>query len=115
VIGPLVGKRAYWNSNTIIYSLEKPGNYPGLISRLVAPINNGKLTIVTSSITLTEVLTHPIKAGDTLLEGVYRKFISHPSSFRSCRWTHAYRKGRPCFVPVSVFVGRILSMLMIVR
>ncbi len=80
VKNPLVGKRIYLDANPIIYALENPSGFPGLITHLLEPLNRSELTVVTSSITLTEVLTHPIKSGDAALENAYRRFLT-PAEF----------------------------------
>ena len=75
VAGPFVGKTVYLDANPIIYAFENPRAYPGLINHLIAPLDRGEIRVVTSTITLTEVLMHPIKAGDTILENAYRRFL----------------------------------------
>ena len=74
-MGPLAGGRVYLDTNSLIYAFEQFDTFPGLIDHLLVPLQSGDLTVVTSTITLAEVLTHPIKNGDQALATAYRDFL----------------------------------------
>lgn len=71
----LKGQTVYVDSNTLIYALETPVLFPGLQTHFVEPFLRGDLHIVTSWITLAEVLVKPIGSGDAKLEAYYRQLI----------------------------------------
>jgi predicted nucleic acid-binding protein len=76
VAGPLLGKRVYLDANPLIYAFESPKDFPQLATHFLGPLQKGELTVVTSTVTITEVLTHPIKNGDAVLEQAYRQFFA---------------------------------------
>ena len=76
-----MGKRVYLDANPLIYAFENPKEFPGLINQLLAPLSRGELIVVTSTITLTEVLTHPIEFGDSALESAYGTFLTPTGNF----------------------------------
>jgi predicted nucleic acid-binding protein len=75
VNSPLQGQTIYVDANTLIYALETPKLFPGLRRHFVNPFLRGELPIVTSWITLSEVLVKPMQSGDTRLEAYYRQLI----------------------------------------
>lgn len=65
----------YFDSAPFIYFIE---SYPAYIKNMrvvMGKIARGNIIGVTSTITLTEILTKPIKDQDTKLEIIYRKFL----------------------------------------
>jgi predicted nucleic acid-binding protein len=78
---PLRGNLLYVDANTFIYALETPNQFPGLKQHFVQPFLQGDLQIVTSWITLAEVLVKPIQSGDDRLEAYYRQVISASDNF----------------------------------
>lgn len=60
-----------------IYYVEKHPTYGEKIRNVFQVIEQMNIPIVASTITLTEVLTKPIKTGDVHLVNIYRAFLSH--------------------------------------
>src|SRR5665213_3689293 len=83
VRNPLRGQTVYVDANTLIYALETPGLFPGLQTHFVQSFVRGDLHIVTSWITLAEVLIKPVSSGDVKLEAYYRQLIR---SSVVCTW-----------------------------
>lgn len=80
MVNPLIGRKVYVDASALIYAVEMPAQFPGLLNGLLAPLSKGELRLVTSWITLAEVLIHPIKSGDAVLESTYRRLLM-PSTF----------------------------------
>lgn len=70
------GQRLYIDSSALIYAIEVPGQYPGLRSKVFLPFAHAELTLVTSWITLAEVLIRPLQMGDSTLISTYRQFLA---------------------------------------
>lgn len=77
----LVGQRIYLDASALIYGTEVPEQYQGLRTKVFLPFALGQLTLVTSWITLTEVLVRPLQVGDVILENTYRDFLKPSSLF----------------------------------
>ncbi|PZO22498.1 MAG: hypothetical protein DCF25_02530 [Leptolyngbya foveolarum] len=56
----LRGNRIYLDSNIWIYALENVPEYSSLLVALFELAENGSLTIITSELTLSEVLVRPM-------------------------------------------------------
>jgi predicted nucleic acid-binding protein len=67
--------RIYVDSNCVIYSVEKITPYDGLLDVLWAEVTAGRLSAVSSQLSLLETLVKPIRIGDTKLESDYRAFL----------------------------------------
>ena len=72
----LKGHHAYLDANTVIYAIEGYAEYFNLPAGLLAPLDNGDFTAVTSEITLVETVVGPRKAGDAATEADYRDFLT---------------------------------------
>jgi predicted nucleic acid-binding protein len=59
----------------IIYFIEQNPTYLESVRAFFAAINRGEFQVVTSTLTLTEVLVHPLKAGNVELACEYRDII----------------------------------------
>jgi predicted nucleic acid-binding protein len=57
------------------------GQYPGLWTNLLQPFARGDLTVVTSWITLAEVLVKPLQINDVLLVTTHRQFFTPSTHF----------------------------------
>ncbi len=75
MVNPLVGNRIYVDASVVIYAVEAPQHFPGLRTALIAPLAKGQLTVITSWITLAEVLIKPLQLGDAILELTYRQLL----------------------------------------
>jgi len=71
----LKGDRIYVDTNIWIYALEGFSDYKNSLIALSEAVAAGKLALVTSELSLAEVLVKPIKKGDTLGQEVYKKAI----------------------------------------
>jgi predicted nucleic acid-binding protein len=76
VANPLTGKTVYVDSNVLIYAVETPELFPGLQTGFAQPLQRAELRVVSSWITLAEVLVRPVQRGDRTLEGYYRRLVS---------------------------------------
>jgi predicted nucleic acid-binding protein len=71
--------RLYVDTNVLIRMMERTDAGAGETARLVELAGRGKLGIVTSELTLSEVLVGPIAKGDPVLETAYLDLlIGHP-------------------------------------
>lgn len=69
------------DSAPIIYFIEQHSRYIELLDAVFERIDSGVFVGVSSVITLTEVLTLPIKQGDTRLENSYVELLLHAANF----------------------------------
>ncbi|NJO50173.1 MAG: type II toxin-antitoxin system VapC family toxin [Leptolyngbyaceae cyanobacterium RM2_2_4] len=60
----------------LIYFIEQNEIYLDLVRAFFQAMNQGEFRVVTSTLTLTEVLVHPIRAGNIKLAAQYREIIS---------------------------------------
>jgi predicted nucleic acid-binding protein len=77
LLNSLQGDRIYFDVNIWIYALE---GYPTFITELTAllqAIDQGKLTAVTSELSLAEALTKPMKNQDQNTQLLYQQAISN--------------------------------------
>jgi predicted nucleic acid-binding protein len=81
MVSPLFGRKVYIDASALIYATEMAGQYPGLWTNLLQPLARGELTVVTSWITLVEVLVKPLQLNDVILEITYRQFFTSSAHF----------------------------------
>jgi predicted nucleic acid-binding protein len=77
----LKGQHAYLDANTVIYAIEGYTKYTNLRAGLLAPLDNGEFTAVTSLITLVETVVGARKVGDAATETDYRDFLTPSANF----------------------------------
>ena len=65
----------------IIYLIETHPEYDVLVTEIFRRIDRGIMTGFTSAITLTEVLTQPVKQGQLHLQKEYRDLLLHSANF----------------------------------
>lgn len=68
----------YVDANIIIYSIEKVQPYRTILQPLWQAVQDGVLTVLTSELTLMEVLIKPFQTNDTTMEKLFRSFLSSP-------------------------------------
>lgn len=73
----LTGDRIHLDANIWIYSSEGVSAYSQSLIALFAAVDAGSLTLVTSELTLAEILVRPIRAGNTLEQETYIKAITN--------------------------------------
>ena len=67
----------YLDTNSFIYSVERIDPYQAILNILWQVVANGQLTVVTSELTLLEVLVKPLKLGDTATADTFRTVLCH--------------------------------------
>lgn len=74
-VDPLRGSIVGLDTAPLIYFTEENGAYSEIVDPFFQAIGNGELKVVTSVMTLLEVLVHPIRDGDLKLAQKYRDFL----------------------------------------
>ena len=69
------------DTSPIIYLIETHPDYDVLVTEIFRRIDHGIMTGFTSAITLTEVLTQPLKQGQIHLQKEYRDLLLHSANF----------------------------------
>ena len=77
----LRGKVVGFDTMPLIYYMEEHPVYLDMVDPFFDAIENGEFTVITSTLTLLEVLVHPIRNGDTKLAQKYRDLLLDPDSF----------------------------------
>jgi len=65
-----------------IYFVERHPDYLGLMREIIRRIDAGEIEAVSSVVTLTEVLTHPLRFKNVLLAQRYRDVLYRSRNFR---------------------------------
>ncbi|HVA90439.1 MAG TPA: PIN domain-containing protein [Chloroflexota bacterium] len=76
------GSLLYLDTNCIIYSVERTAPYADILLPLWQDASIGSIRLVTSSLTLLEVIVGPLRAGDELLEVGYRRLLQQTTDPR---------------------------------
>ena len=74
--------RLYIETVPLIYYVEENPTYIAKMDAIIAAVDHAQLTAVSSVITLTEVLSQPIKTGDKHLEQDYRDILVNSGSYQ---------------------------------
>ena len=75
-------QRLYTETAPLIYYVEENPSYVAKMDAIIEAIEDRPIEAVSSVITLTEVLTRPVKLGNTRLEREYRDILLHSGGFR---------------------------------
>jgi predicted nucleic acid-binding protein len=75
-------QRLYTETAPLIYYVEENPTYVAKMDAIIEAIEDRPIEAVSSVITLTEVLTRPVKLGNTRLEREYRDILLHSGGFR---------------------------------
>jgi len=67
----------YLDTNSFIYSVERIDPYRAILDILWQAVSVGQFTVVTSELTLLEVLVKPLKVGDTAIAETFRTVLRH--------------------------------------
>ena len=59
----------------LIYLIEENPSYLSRVRPFFEAVDRGELQVVTSTLTLTEVLVHPLRQGDPELADQYRRIL----------------------------------------
>jgi predicted nucleic acid-binding protein len=71
----LKGKRVGLDTSPFIYYVEEKTGYVEMLDPFFEAVDRGQISIVTSTVTLLEVLVQPLKKGDTTLAQQYRDML----------------------------------------
>ncbi len=72
----------YLDENGFIYSIERIDPYRILLDTLWQTVSNRQITVVTSELTLLEVLVKPLKVGDATTATLFRTVLLHTPEVR---------------------------------
>jgi predicted nucleic acid-binding protein len=75
-------QRLYTEAAPLIYYVEEHPKYVAKMDAIIKAIEDRPIDAVSSVITLTEVLTRPVKLDNTRLEREYRDILLHSGEFR---------------------------------
>jgi predicted nucleic acid-binding protein len=75
-------QRLYTETAPLIYYVEENPTYVAKMDAIIEAIEDRPIEAVSSVITLTEVLTRPVKLGNARLEREYRDILLHSGGFR---------------------------------
>jgi predicted nucleic acid-binding protein len=67
----------YLDANGFIYSIERIDPYRALLDILWQTVSTGQITVVTSELTLLEVLVRPLKVGDATTATLFRTVLRY--------------------------------------
>jgi predicted nucleic acid-binding protein len=67
----------YLDANGFIYSIERIDPYRSVLDTLWQTISTRQITVVTSELTLLEVLVKPLKVGDATTATLFRTVLQH--------------------------------------
>src|SRR6266496_4987718 len=81
----------------LIYLIEENSNYLPFVRPFFEAVDRVEFRIVTSSLTLAEVLVHPMRRGDHELAGQYRRILLHANQITT--------------VPVSTVIAKLAAQL----
>ncbi len=79
----LMGKVVALDSPAIIYYVEENSTFLPLVRPFFEAVRRGEISVVTSAITMTEVLVHPFKHGDTDLATQFRRLFVNTRHFQT--------------------------------
>ena len=79
----LKGKVVGFDTMPLIYYMEEHPIYLEIVDPFFDAIENGEFTVVTSTVTLLEVLVHPIRSGDTKLAQRYRDLLFNSKGLKT--------------------------------
>jgi predicted nucleic acid-binding protein len=88
LVDELGGSRICIDTAPFIYFIEKDPKYLNIIRPLFAEIDAGRIDVVTSTITLLEVLVLPFKTGNESLAGEYREILLNAEGLTTYEIVH---------------------------
>ncbi|HET9918738.1 MAG TPA: PIN domain-containing protein [Ktedonobacteraceae bacterium] len=65
----------YLDTNSFIYSVERIDPYRAILDTLWQTVSTGQFTVITSELTLLEVLVKPLKVGDATTAATFRAVL----------------------------------------
>ncbi len=85
----LMGKLVALDSPAIIYYVEEKSTFLPLVQPFFEAVRRGEISVVTSAITMTEVLVHPFKQGNTDLAAEFMQLFLNTRHFKTVSVTPA--------------------------
>ena len=82
LIEPFLGKKIFIDSAPVIYFIEGASKHQTFLNELFLAADVGKLTLFTSSLTLLEVLVHPLRLGKKKLADKMLTILTHSDSLQ---------------------------------
>ena len=79
-IAQLQGKVVGLDTAPLIYFMEQNPNYLEMMRLFFRAFDRGDFRMVTSTVTLVEVLVHPLRQGNTILAQQYREILLNQES-----------------------------------
>jgi predicted nucleic acid-binding protein len=79
-IAQLQGKVVGLDTAPLIYFMEQNPNYLEMMRVFFRSFDRGDFRMVTSTVTLVEVLVHPLREGNTILDQEYREILLNQES-----------------------------------
>jgi predicted nucleic acid-binding protein len=76
-----LGRRIYLDTNIVIYTVEGFAQYAAQIQALLDAMDAGEVSVVTSELTLAEVLVGPLKTQNLAIQQTYRSFLTSTATF----------------------------------
>jgi predicted nucleic acid-binding protein len=74
-----VARAVYFDTDALIYSVEKIAPYDALLLPIWQAARDGAVAVVTSELALLEVLVKPLQIADSVLEATYRTLLTATS------------------------------------
>jgi len=74
-LNALLGTVVGLDTAPLIYFIEKHPKYTPLVRPFFEAVERGDIQVVTSTLTLTEVLVHPLRQGNQTLVGEYFRIL----------------------------------------
>ena len=87
-LSALRGKTVGLDTAPLIYFIEENPAYIGTVRPFFEALNNGEFRVVTSMVTLIEVLVHPFRRGDTELAARYTGILLDAAGLRVVPLSH---------------------------
>jgi predicted nucleic acid-binding protein len=73
----LQGQTIGLDTSPLIYFIEEHPKYLRLVRPFFEALDRGEFQVVTSAVTLLEVLVQPLRSGDDILAGKYREILTN--------------------------------------
>lgn len=95
----LRGKTVGLDTAPLILYIEDHPTYAGLLAPFFEAVRSGETRLVTSTVTLLEVLVHPLKHGDESLAHEYNDILLSSPHIFTVAVTPATAQSRPSYAP----------------
>ncbi len=79
----LRGKTVGLDTAPLIYFIEKPPEFHPRVRPFFLAMQQGDFEVVTSTMTVAEVMVHPFKRGDAALAAMYRDILHNAAHLRT--------------------------------